>query len=167
MMKHNLLIVPVFDLNLIPLLFNDIDSLINIASTSKYNLNYVKYHIKKYLKSSNKIKKFLKYTHSLFSFNKYNHFDFIPENMGTIINGIHYYDEKNKFFYFLKFLFFILPYMKEYDLKMTNDYLKIDNWKSSIISSYDEIDYNKSYSKYDLFNILKKMDIIDIINVGF
>jgi hypothetical protein len=87
--------------------------------------------------------------------------------MGTIINGIHYYDEKNKFFYFLKFLFFILPYMKEYDLKMTNDYLKIDNWKSSIISSYDEIDYNKSYSKYDLFNILKKMDIIDIINVGF
>ena len=147
--------VPIIDF----LPINDIHNLCLVSKNTLEFVNKRKYIIKdKYNKCATIIQHFFKYSNTLFKLSE----SLDSEILYTLNSNLNIFKK-------LKFITVNLMYMKMYNLKNANDWIKGFNvqWKTNTIKNYIQIDVNKTYNKYDLNKLLTQMEFNDIFSIGF
>ena len=112
----------------------------------------------KFNKCATIIQNFFKYSNTLFKLSE----RFDSDILYTLNPNLNFFKK-------IKFITVNLLYIKMYNTKNTNDWIKGFNvqWKTNTIKNYIQIDVNKTYNKYDLNNLLTIMEFDDIFSIGF
>ena len=147
--------VPIIDF----LSINDIHNLCLVSKNTLEFVNKRKYIMKdKFNKCATIIQNFFKYSNTLFKLSE----SLDSEILYTLNSNLNIFKK-------FKFITINLMYMKFYNLKNANDWIRGCNvqWKSNTIKNYIQIDVNKTYNKYDLNKLLTQMEFDDIFYIGF